>query len=312
VVLSITICTYNRIEYLKKCLKSVLDQTQGNKSIEINIIDNNSTDNTKSYISEIQKKYPEVNYYVEHKQGISFARNLSFEVCKGMFLAFVDDDAVINKNWLEALLNELKNQNENIIYGGPIYPNFESIPEDWIDKDYFIRKFKDTVGFLGTIKSKEGFSGGNMCIAKNLFLKSEKFNTEIGMTGGNLGLGEEPDFFYKLIMKNKDVKLYNISEMSITHSEASYKLEKEYLRDRIILNANQFTKRTIFHENFIMTTFILLSKLVIQFTKLFISLFLHIIRRISPGQLSKVISPIHKFKFLKSYWVIRGIFQAIS
>ena len=27
-----------------------------------------------------------------------------------------------------------------------------------------------------------------MCIAKNLFLKSEKFNTEIGMTGGNLGL----------------------------------------------------------------------------------------------------------------------------
>ena len=259
-----------------------------------------------------QSKATEVNYYVEHKQGISFARNLSFEVCKGMFLAFVDDDAVINKNWLEALLNELKNQNENIIYGGPIYPNFESIPEDWIDKDYFIRKFKDTAGFLGTIKSKEGFSGGNMCIAKNLFLKSEKFNTEIGMTGGNLGLGEEPDFFYKLIMKNKDVKLYNISEMSITHSEASYKLEKEYLRDRIILNANQFTKRTIFHENFLMTTFILLSKLVIQSTKLFISLFLQIIRRISPGQLSKIISPTHKFKFLKSYWVIRGIFQAIS
>ena len=113
-------------------------------------------------------------------------------------------------------------------------------------------------------------------------------------------------------MKNKDVKLYNISEMSITHSEASYKLEKEYLRDRIILNANQFTKRTIFHENFLMTTFILLSKLVIQSTKLFISLFLHIIRRISPGQLSKIISPTHKFKFLKSYWVIRGIFQAIS
>ena len=247
-VLIITICTYNRIEYLKKCLKSILDQTQGSEIIEINIIDNNSTDTTKDYVIELQKQFPEVNYFVEKRQGISYARNLSFEVCKGMFLAFVDDDAVINKNWLEALLNELKNQNEDIIYGGPIYPNFESVPEDWIDKDYFIRKFKDTDGFLGTIKSKEGFSGGNMCIAKNLFLKSEKFNTEIGMTGGNLGLGEEPDFFYKLIMKNKDVKLYNISEMSITHSEASYKLEKEYLRDRIILNANQFTKRTLFHD----------------------------------------------------------------
>ena len=298
-VLSITICTYNRIEYLKKCLKSILDQTQGSEIIEINIIDNNSTDTTKDYVIELQKKFPEVNYFVEKRQGISFARNLSFEVCKGMFLAFVDDDAVINKNWLEALLNELKNQNENIIYGGPIYPNFESIPEDWIDKDYFIRKFKDTDGFLGTIKSKEGFSGGNMCIAKNLFLKSEKFNTEIGMTGGNLGLGEEPDFFYKLIMKNKDVKLYNISEMSITHSEASYKLEKEYLRDRIILNANQFTKRTLFHENLLMTTFILISKLIVQSIKLLISFFL------------QIFVSNHKFKFLKSYWIIRGIVKAI-
>ena len=298
-VLSITICTYNRIEYLKKCLKSILDQTQGSEIIEINIIDNNSTDTTKDYVIELQKKFPEVNYFVEKRQGISYARNLSFEVCKGMFLAFVDDDAVINKNWLEALLNELKNQNENIIYGGPIYPNFESIPEDWIDKDYFIRKFKDTDGFLGTIKSKEGFSGGNMCIAKNLFLKSEKFNTEIGMTGGNLGLGEEPDFFYKLIMKNKDVKLYNICEMSITHSEASYKLEKEYLRDRIILNANQFTKRTLFHENLSMTTFILLSKLIVQSIKLIISFFL------------QIFVSNHKFKFLKSYWIIRGIVKAI-
>ena len=298
-VLSITICTYNRIEYLKKCLKSILDQTQGSEIIEINIIDNNSTDTTKDYVTELQKQFPEVNYFVEKRQGISYARNLSFEVCKGMFLAFVDDDAVINKNWLEALLNELKNQNEDIIYGGPIYPNFESIPEDWIDKDYFIRKFKDTDGFLGTIKSKEGFSGGNMCIAKNLFLKSEKFNTEIGMTGGNLGLGEEPDFFYKLIMKNKDVKLYNICEMSITHSEASYKLEKEYLRDRIILNANQFTKRTLFHENLITSIIILKIKVFIQFLKLLVSLVL------------QFFIPNHKFKFLKSYWIIRGIVKAI-
>jgi len=298
-VLSITICTYNRLEYLKKCLTSILDQTQGSQIIEINIIDNNSTDDTKNYISERQKKFPEINYYIEKKQGISHARNLSFKVCKGDFLAFVDDDAVINKNWLESLLNELKNQNQNIVYGGPIYPKFETEPEKWIDKNYFVREFKETDGFLGTIKSKEGFSGGNMCIAKNLFLKSDEFNTEIGMTGGNLGLGEEPDFFYKLVKNNKEVKLYNISEMSITHSEASYKLEKEYLRDRIILNANQFTKRTLFHENFLMKIIILTFKLFIQSIKLIISMFF------------QLFIPNHKLKFLKSFWIIRGMFQAI-
>ena len=298
-VLSITVCTYNRVKFLKNCLKSILDQTKGSPIIEINIIDNNSSDKTYDYILEMQKKFPEINYFVEKKQGISHARNLSFKVCKGNFLAFVDDDAIINENWLESLLEELKNQNEDIIYGGPIFPKFESEPKKWIDKNYFIRKFKKNNGFLGKIKSKEGFSGGNMCISKNLFLKSDSFNTEIGMTGGNLGLGEEPDFFYKLVKKNKEVKLYNISEMSITHYEAEYKLKREYLKERIILNANQFTQRTIFHENFIFTIIILKTKIFVQFFKLTFSFFL------------QLFIPNQKFKFLKSFWIIRGILQAI-
>jgi len=299
VVLSITVCTYNRVKFLKNCLKSILDQTKGSPIIEINIIDNNSSDKTFDYIHEMQKKFTEINYFVEKKQGISHARNLSFKVCKGNFLAFVDDDAIINENWLKSLLGELKNQNEDIIYGGPIFPKFESEPKKWIDKDYFIRKFKKNNGFLGKIKSKEGFSGGNMCISKNLFLRSDSFNTEIGMTGGNMGLGEEPDFFYKLVKKNKEVKLYNISEMSITHYEAEYKLKREYLKERIILNANQFTQRTIFHENFIFTIIILKTKIFVQFFKLIFSFFL------------QLFIPNQKFKFLKSFWIIRGILQAI-
>ena len=298
-VLSITVCTYNRVKFLKNCLKSILDQTKGSPIIEINIIDNNSSDKTFDYIHEMQKKFTEINYFVEKKQGISHARNLSFKVCKGNFLAFVDDDAIINENWLKSLLGELKNQNEDIIYGGPIFPKFESEPKKWIDKDYFIRKFKKNNGFLGKIKSKEGFSGGNMCISKNLFLRSDSFNTEIGMTGGNMGLGEEPDFFYKLVKKNKEVKLYNISEMSITHYEAEYKLKREYLKERIILNANQFTQRTIFHENFIFAIIILKTKIFVQFFKLIFSFFL------------QLFIPNQKFKFLKSFWIIRGILQAI-
>ena len=86
-------------------------------------------------------------------------------------------------------------------------------------------------------------------------------------------------------MKNKDVKLYNISEMSITHSEANYKLEKEYLKERIILNTNQFTKRTLFHENLITSIIILKIKVFIQFFKLLVSLFL------------QFIIPNYKFKF---------------
>jgi len=298
-VLSITICTFNRVIYLQKCLNSILEQTKGNRNIEINVIDNNSTDKTREFINTLQSTKPEINYYIEKQQGISYARNLSFAVCKGDFLAFVDDDAVINKNWLTSLLKELDKKNHNIVYGGPIYPKFEIEPDRWIDKNYFIRKFRNGDGFLNHIQSKEGFSGGNMCISKKLFLNSDQFNTEIGMNGGTLGLGEEPDFFYKLIKKKSDVKLYNISNMSITHNEASYKLDRDYLKERIILNAYQFTKRTIFHENILLTFFILFVKILIQLIKVTIS------------SIIRFFIPKYKFRSLRSYWIIQGIIKAI-
>ena len=66
-----------------------------------------------------------------------------------------------------------------------------------------------------------------------------------------------------------------------------------------ILNANQFTKRTLFHENLITSIIILKIKVFIQFFKLIVSLFL------------QFIIPNYKFKFLKSYWIIHGIVKAI-
>jgi len=298
-VLSITVCTYNRVKYLKLCLNSILNQTKEYRNIEINIIDNNSTDNTAEYIKNLQKQNLNINYFLENKQGISYARNLAIKVCNGEYLAFVDDDATINKDWLKALLNEINKNLEDTIYGGPIYPRFEIKPPNWIDLKYFKRKFKRYDGYLNKIKAKEGFSGGNMCIPIKLFKNSENFNISLGMSGSNLGLGEEPDFFYKLIKRNKNINLYNIADMSITHFEAEYKLKKEYLKERIKLNAKQFTLRTFMHENIFMIIFIIKIKLLIQSLKLLINLFI------------SLISSKHKFKYLKPYWIISGIIEGL-
>ena len=72
-VLSIIICTFNRANFLKSCINSIIDQIHEHKNIEILIIDNNSKDNTK----ELVKNYNSNNivYYLETQQGLSFARN---------------------------------------------------------------------------------------------------------------------------------------------------------------------------------------------------------------------------------------------
>ncbi len=296
-VLSIIICTYNRVDFLKKCIDSILKQISTNNGIEIVVIDNNCNDGTKEYINNINSTY--INYFLEIKQGLSHARNKGIEVSKGDFLAFVDDDATIDEKWLKSLLYHLKNQNINHIYGGPIFPNFEVNCPTWIDDEYFIRKFKSSDGYLDKLTAQDGFSGGNMCIPKNIFDKVGVFNTDLGMQGKEMGLGEESELFFRIHNQIKHVKLYNINDMSITHFEAKFKLEKKYLKDRISLSSLQFTNRLLAEKN-------LKSKIMIygKIVKQIIELKCNII-------LSLFITK-RKFRYLKNYWVILGILKSIN
>lgn len=59
--LSIIIPTYNREEYIKKTIDSVINQTIGFENIELIIIDDNSKDNTQQIINEYAKNILTLN-----------------------------------------------------------------------------------------------------------------------------------------------------------------------------------------------------------------------------------------------------------
>ena len=138
-----------------------------------------------------------------------------------------------------------------------------------------------------------------MCIPKNIFDKVGVFNTDLGMQGKEMGLGEESELFFRIHNQIKEVKLYNINDMSITHFEAKFKLEKKYLKDRISLSSLQFTNRLLAEKN-------LKSKIMIygKIVKQIIELKCNII-------LSLFITK-RKFRYLKNYWVILGILKSIN
>ena len=75
--------------------------------------------------------------------------------------------------------------------------------------------------------------------------------------GNKLGLGEESELFYRILNNDREVKLYNIQGMSINHFEAKIKVEKEYLKNRISIGAEQFTSRLLENENKILTYIII-------------------------------------------------------
>ncbi len=96
--LSIAIITMNRCEQLVEALESCAICALP-AEVEFAILDNASTDNTKQAVEGFKNKYPQYDvkyYYFSENLGVGGGRSKIFELCKGEFVYFLDDDAVID------------------------------------------------------------------------------------------------------------------------------------------------------------------------------------------------------------------------
>lgn len=93
---SVIIPTYNRINFIRLCIDSVLTQTYSN--FELIIIDDGSTDHTIAIMSEYINKG--LNYIRIDHRGVSGARNEGIRIAQGEYIAFLDSDDRWNKEKL--------------------------------------------------------------------------------------------------------------------------------------------------------------------------------------------------------------------
>lgn len=87
---SFIVPVYNQEKLLKRCIKSIPKRWD----TEIIIVDDGSTDKTKSVIFDLVNEYPEHIGAVicASNHGVSFARNLGLEKAEGEYVIFVDSD----------------------------------------------------------------------------------------------------------------------------------------------------------------------------------------------------------------------------
>lgn len=98
---SIIVPVYNVEDYLKKCLKSLINQNYDN--YEIIIVNDGSTDDSQKLIDEFQKKYPEkIKSFKKKNGGLSDARNFALKYVTGDYMIFCDSDDYLE---CELLLN---------------------------------------------------------------------------------------------------------------------------------------------------------------------------------------------------------------
>lgn len=112
-LVSVIIPVYNVEKYLNKCVDSIINQTYSN--LEIILIDDGSPDNC----GKICDEYAKIDFRIKvvHKKngGLSEARNVGLNMCKGDYIFFIDSDDYAEQNAIEVLLSYCKNQDPLIV-----------------------------------------------------------------------------------------------------------------------------------------------------------------------------------------------------
>ena len=109
-ILSIIIVNYNVKHFLEQCLYSVLKAAEHIGSVEVFVVDNNSSDNSMKYLLP---KFPTVTF-IENKENLGFskANNVALKQCKGEYVLFLNPDTIVTEDCFSTCLNFFKEHND--------------------------------------------------------------------------------------------------------------------------------------------------------------------------------------------------------
>jgi glucosyl-dolichyl phosphate glucuronosyltransferase len=237
-LISVVLCTYNRHDLMATALRSLCEQRLAPSSYEVIVIDNNSTDGTRQHIVEIGRQYPHVRYGFETQQGLSYGRNTGFRMARGLYVAYIDDDCTVPREWLD-LAHHLIRQVAPAIFGGPYRPFYHSRKPRW----YLDRYGTYDDGPIARVLDHDRYlSGTNLFIRRSLLEQLGGFNTEVGMTGTRLGYGEETAFQRRVRIERPDEVIYYEPRLTVFHLVRSEKMELTWCAKQMFVSGRDWQR----------------------------------------------------------------------
>jgi glycosyltransferase involved in cell wall biosynthesis len=228
---SIIVCTYNRSTDLSRLL-NYLPKLEGIEQVEVIIVDNNSSDDTRQVCDAVKKDNKFLLRYIfEPRQGKTIALNTGLKETKGQILFFTDDDVLPDCNWIVDTLNTFDRYGADAVFG-KIHPFWPDVPPKWLTKLFYsplaLLDYGDSEFVVENMKHE--FYGANFAVTSKVIEDlSFKFDEKLGRVGLRLVSAEDTDFFMCLMRNNKKI-VYN-PKSKVTHYIAQKRLTKKYMLD---------------------------------------------------------------------------------
>ena len=243
-LVSIVIPVYNGEDYIENAILSLINQTYN--KIEIIVVDDGSTDNSRSIIKKFSK---ELKYIYQKNSGQSSALNIGWENAKGDLIGYLSCDDLLDKNCIEILV---KNYDPSI---SVIFSNYRLINENQdiikiIDYgDFNFNKFyEELICFpsVGTIFTKKVFKTVGGWNEKIIQIPDYEFFLRISLLGkfkkveeclGSFRIHSKSLSFSKISKERSDIIIEVISRFYNNKKINSIYNQKKALANAFIISA---------------------------------------------------------------------------
>jgi glycosyltransferase involved in cell wall biosynthesis len=206
--LTVAICTKDRPARLRRCLASLLPQIEAGRgqgqAIEVLVVDNAPSD---GQTREVVGALVGVRYELEPRPGLDFARNRALGTANGEWIAFLDDDVVVDRGWLAGLREAWAENPDAAAFTGLVLPYELATPSQIIfERRGGFRRGFDKIRYGASFPANPLYpcasgifgAGCNMAFRRDAMIALGGFDEALD-TGAPLPGGGDLDAFFRIV-----------------------------------------------------------------------------------------------------------------
>jgi len=230
---SVVIGTYNRCDVLRGALESLMNQDSGDTQYEVIVVDNNSSDDTRTIVENLRDKWGANNliYCFERTQGVSYARNRGISLARGRLIAFTDDDITPARDWVASVRKGFEKFPNADCIGGKVLPQASTQFPVWLTAKHWTPLALVDLGDEPIdldVRNGPGLVAANMAVRASVFTDVGLFEPQLQRVRNSIGSMEDHQFQLRLSDANK--KLKYLPELVVHANVLPERLTKEYHR----------------------------------------------------------------------------------
>ncbi|MGY5882404.1 glycosyltransferase family 2 protein [Modestobacter lacusdianchii] len=226
--MSVVICAYTleRWDDIVAAVESLRRQTRPPAQVLL------VSDHNPELLERARSAFPDVTCLANGgARGLSDARNTGVATATGDVVAFLDDDATADPDWVERLL-EAFTAPDVIGVGGHVTPNWRAPRPSWFPEEFLWVVGCSYTGLPETQSEIRNPIGANMAFRRSVFDRSGGFDPDMGRLGKDAAGCEETEFSIRASREQQGARILLQPTAGCRHTVTPDRVTRAYFRRR--------------------------------------------------------------------------------